>query len=206
MTCQVYIGVDPSVSCLAIAQILGDAPPEQLWRGRQLQVNVIRNPLEKVSGDVGVAAMVQALAKDGRSGIGDIVRGFDDERYVAVEGQHYIAAGKAPAKDIARLGTVAGAAAGILAQYCVRLEMPTAQVWKNGRPKPIDQRWTAAALGWEVEERAGYVCPTNPVIRGTLDRIADWKEAMDAIGIALWMREQVTGVKRPVPRRKELAG
>lgn len=200
---NVYIGVDPSVSCLAIAQILGDAASVMLWGQKQLTVSVISVRQGKhSSGDAGVVAMVNALAANIGKGFFEPLLQTANERFTAVEGQHYIPAGKAPAKDIARLGTVAGAAAGILAQHSDRLEMPTAMQWKGGRPKLIDQRRTARALGWEVEERAGYVCPANPVIRGKLDRITDWKEAMDAIGIALWMREQVAANAR----KKEFAG
>lgn len=191
-----FVGVDPGVTSLGVACIQGIEDAKALQLGKTLWVDVVHNPLPKVSGAAGVVAMIQELANVGRLTV-------PGPYQIAVEGQHYVRGGDAPARDIGRLSTVAGAAAAVLAPHAETLLMPTAVEWKGSIPKAVHQARTCTKLGWAWERKGGergYCVPADPAIRGALPKQTDWKEALDAIGLALWVRAQVQLTKAALAR------
>lgn len=133
--------------------------------------------------------MIENLAHRLRISGGDYCFAVEDQEY-----RHERAKGS-PA-TIFPFAQAAGAAAAILAERSsspVVLVKP--MVWKGSVPKLQHHRRLCHKLSWEWEERGGkepYVVPTVPDwrVQGADDITAtQWPEVLDAIGIALYLRD-----------------
>jgi len=109
---------------------------------------------------------------------------------VVVEGQHYHAGGRSPAKDILKLANVAGAIAGIAATASTaKIAIPPAAEWKGQTPKPMNQARSFAHFGIAYTRGPSFCWPkgcskvAQVVGYGSLKKV-DWKEVADALGLA----------------------
>lgn len=130
---------------------------------------------------------------------------------IAVEAQEiYRGVGDASTKNprsLLLVGNVAGAAL-----VCLMAAMgedspthfPAPQAWKGSVPKPIHQARILHRVGWQYEQVGvtpgkkvvrGYAFPANPedyagVPGASKLKKTDWKHVTDAIGLALYARDQ----------------
>lgn len=130
----------------------------------------------------------------------DWFTGQDNIVAAAIEGQDitYTAKRGANPNDILKLAPISGAACAYARVFnrTANIYMPKPVEWKGSKPKLIHHKHICKfMLGWEYEEKAGYVIPDIPdkdkdSIIG-LDTInpSDWKHIMDAVGLAYWARE-----------------
>ena len=187
---MIYIGIDPDTRRLPIAIVAFDAAD----LGLILEVRMRLIEVEKgVLGRAAALRMAEHLAHHGLR-----PQGADRSTAVAaVEGQYFNPYGKARSQDVALLSFVSGAAATALYRWCDVVYTPLPRQWKGEVPKLIHQQRVARKLGWEVR-RAGsatdpsqaYCVPTDPDTNLLLPRASDWKHGFDAIGLALWARDE----------------
>lgn len=195
-----YIGIDPDLHTCPIAVVNKD--------GKPVYLDITRIPAS-LHNQEAVTAMSKALCTAARS----LSQWLHDQPYAAegfvVEAQEVVytaKTGKNP-RDIVLLAGVAGAA---LAAMSFALGVPGKYVvpvsWKGTRPKQVHQAQICLRLGWEYELRGkkedGYAVPKEPPkMDGGKINTGDWKHAMDAIGLALWLREEM-----PMAARIRAAG
>lgn len=105
--------------------------------------------------------------------------------------------GKNP-RNLVTLAAVAGACLSnalkhLLTPYCY---FPLPQRWKGSVPKTVHQARVLGRIGWKSEivgdRDIGYARPVS--VPGDMELVnvgkTDWKHVVDAIGLALWCREQ----------------
>jgi hypothetical protein len=115
---------------------------------------------------------------------------------VAVEAQEIYQFGTgrtANPKSIMYLATVAGMALAAHSR-AFHLFFPTPQAWKGSVPKIIHQARILSKCGWKYEKVGtldnGYCYPVDvPIGLGDFKK-TDWKHLVDAIGLALYAKEQ----------------
>lgn len=109
-----------------------------------------------------------------------------------VEGQQVYGVGRANANNLLLLALVSGAAVGALSGRETYLVLP--REWKGQQPKGVNQRLTLDHYGWDYKFNgpkkpvSEVVLPDDEdlvVIGGELP-VAHTKEAIDALGLALW--------------------
>lgn len=99
-------------------------------------------------------------------------------------------------ESILLLATYAGVALGICAVVFPSSELHavTPAQWKGQRVKNVHQRSVCEKLGWDYEERAGYVVPSarrsqTPLFVPEGTNKGMYKHIMDAVGIAYWANQ-----------------
>ena len=184
-----FIGCDPDVHQPAFA-VVDDAGAV---------VDAFTVPQKKLTNRAAVVATCHALRKElWREGRSDL--SFECG---AVESQEVYAKGEHRTRnpdDLLLVATISGAALCALSLYCDNLLLPTPKGWKGSVPKHIHQgRILGSRLGWKYEVRGSepkrgkkdtrYCIPTEPPKHLNL-LATEWKHAVDAIGLALFAREQ----------------
>lgn len=114
----------------------------------------------------------------------------DTEAMVVVESQTVAMHHTKNPGSIVLLAQVAGAAV-VSAQetWTVRRTwLPRPNEWKGSVPKLVHQKRIARKMRWAATERSGYVVPVDPPVK--LSKLSGWKHLMDAVGLALWAKEQ----------------
>ncbi len=131
-----------------------------------------------------------------------ITRHFSWSAAAAVEGQNLTYTGKANkarAQDVADLANISGAVCACLMRDSpgARVYLPSPQDWKNSEPKHINQERTFQRLGipfvkacvsvggdgiTKISDNA-YCYPATPLFGLTNSQ---WKDAADAVGLALY--------------------
>lgn len=168
---MIFIGIDPDLHTTAIGALVEDR-----W-----YVDVLRVDKALKEHD----AMVQMCRVVGSS-VPDLVTD-----HAAVEGQEFILQGQARFKDIGLIGCVTGAVLASVRADTVLCPKPSQ--WKGNVPKHIHHARIGRDLGFAVEiagGQKGYGVPQDRELRARLPLTSDWKHAMDALGLALWCREQ----------------
>jgi hypothetical protein len=175
----IYLGVDPDLHATAIASLEDHPSPEFKTDAGALCLWVLTTP-SKLTGYDAARAMVLALTQ--------WEEGTHYSMIAAVEAQYFAPHSKSRPNDIAILSFVAGGACARLAQDCEVLT-PLPVQWKGNTPKPVHHHRIAERLGWSMTTEKGYGIPQGaPGL--LLDNPAHWKHAMDAIGLALWAKDQ----------------
>lgn len=149
----------------------------------------------------GAVRFVQCLAADDiRQMIWRVAREIripSDEFAYAVEDQEYRhERGKGSPATIFPFAQVAGAAAATLAarSRAIPVLVPPMK-WKGSVPKLQHHRRLLTKMGWSWVEQGGknpycVVNGVNNVIGFEEIKPTQWPEVLDAIGIALWLREK----------------
>lgn len=99
---------------------------------------------------------------------------------------------KVDPNDLIHVGQVAGACAALFADSDCKLLIPEPRVWKKQVEKSKMQARFYHRMGWGYEKRNGYAIPKNPPANLAHLKGTDWKEAGDAILLALWGAEILT--------------
>jgi hypothetical protein len=192
---KLCIGIDPDLHSSGIAFVAEDT-------GELVGVAVLREIVKKKGREACVEAAVR-------------IAGFQKLEYpfypfiwetewpdsifaaAAVEGQEAVYAAKhgAGPRPLILLAHVSGAWLNALAPMTANLYLPAPAEWKGQVPKHIKQGRIAAKIGVEVD----VVCPSSPycvpkdpskIPGGDKIKKAEWSEVFDAIGLALYAREQ----------------
>lgn len=195
-----FIGIDPDMHSMGVA-VVTDIDGVKPYLSHVACI--------KAKGETGGAAVV-AISRE----VSDYWQAIGNDVIsscvaFAVEGQEmYLGKTKNP-RSIMFLAAAAGAALHELAsQYPEAFaRFPTPGDWKGQVPKQVHQMRAFNKLGIMALTRgttkSGYCVPDmtgqNVSIGGTLN-IGDWKHVGDAVGIALWVREQYIQSER----KKEL--
>ena len=181
-----FIGVDPDLHDLPLAIADDDGVITHIGRFRQ----------KGAKGDQACLRMIDTLHNELHNKC--LYKVTVPVAAYAVEGQCIYPSGPHQTpnpNDIKWLATVAGAA-------CMHLKhkypesyryLPLPMQWKGSRPKQIHHRQIMRRLGWEFIEKPGYCAPREiyPMVLGVNKiTISAWKHIMDAIGLALWCRDQ----------------
>lgn len=176
-----YVGVDPGTKNLGWA-IVDEA-------GQVVQVGVVR----ATSAEHMVHQLFQYLPTQ-----------FDTVAQVVVESQEYRhGRAKGNPNDLFPLANIAGVAAGLLYDRAARdkgvsgVRFVTPMEWKGSVPKAPHHRRLCDKLRWKYHESSTkdpYIIPDFDEEESPLGdehlRATDWSEVLDAIGLALWLREQ----------------
>jgi len=174
-----WYGVDPDLHRTAVASI---------WESGSWKVVIVPVP-DSVKGRDAMLAMCTTLVQVFPS----LIR-VDVPRHVAVEGQDFRTRGNARFEDIGHLACITGAAIALARTREFSVESPLPSEWKGNIPKSIHHLRIARELGFEVVIKGGpqrgYGVPIDPKIRSMLPLASDWKHGMDALGLALWARNQ----------------
>lgn len=118
-------------------------------------------------------------------------------KLIVVESQEiYPGKNKCKYEDLINLSKVAGAAAGVVLNLLnlpkfSSLRIPKPFEWKGDRPKPLHQSNILKRMGWKCRKTSTHAYPIEPLLE---DRVlnaenisnAEWKEVVDAIGLAMW--------------------
>jgi len=176
MSTKITVGIDPGVGECGIAIMLGDEIAEvfvpKVPRG-------IRGP-EKVT------TMIQIIQALSTPYLPDTVV---VEGQTAYDYRGQIDIKKVDPNDLIHVGQVAGACAAHFIAPSSRLIIPEPKVWKKQVEKGKMQARLYHRLGWGYEPRSGYAIPKNPPSRFSHIKGIDWKEAGDAILLAMWGAE-----------------
>jgi len=182
-----FIGCDPDLHCTAIAVVDEN--------GKVSLVKAIKVPQTKGRvNQVAVLDMIQAIYEKLQAAIALGVK------CVAVESQEiaYTARQGVNPCDLVMLANISVALGKrFLTGYgrTIQLLMPVPQEWKGSVPKQIHQArilnrvdWLCAKAG--SDPKTGYCYPTSLVAESFGLNKGDWKHAVDAIGLALWARDE----------------
>jgi hypothetical protein len=164
--------------------------------GVPMGVHIIEVPKHKNQS----AQAVETFARWARRHIGGL--GGLLPRAMAVEGQSIRRGGHARPNDIKNLAFAAGGISASLLDRWPKADLfvPEPSEWKGSIPKEVHQQRICSAVGWPHERRKGYCVPEDigdcesvrwsdreerKAMRG-----GDWKHGLDALGLALWARDQ----------------
>lgn len=190
-----FIGIDPDLHTTAFAQVGLDKSI--------LGVGVAKVPA-KFKGTEAVLRMIAEMQRFACNHVW-----VTSTRLVCVEGQElYVGKTKNP-KDILALGQVAGGCVAAFAGLSIipDLAMPLPKEWKGGVPKRIHHARIYGSLGIAYKacgtKENGYAVPLDPV--RTIGKVlkSDWKHIGDAIGLALWAREQWVEAQKGNPAARK---
>lgn len=179
-----FIGADPDLHTTGIALVSDNpADPIKVW--------CIEVEKDVRKGRDAAVAMIEAINRFS-GGVSD---------YFAVEAQEiYQGAGqdadtKNP-RSILWLGHVAGALFFFLNMEAIEGYFPSPQEWKGTVPKQIHQARILTSLRIPYEKvgkdpRTGYCRPTDfSRFQGEVKSKTHWKHLIDALGLALWAKDQ----------------
>lgn len=200
------LGLDPSTKVTAYC-IYNPAPK------KILKVGVFRSP-KGLKGTEAAVAMCRILPL----GLHSLGHSYFLDKAV-IEGQNDHAGGKKSIRpiDIMRLALVAGAAIGCV--NAIDIVVPSPSEWKGSISKQAKQGHILRDLGIAFEKRGtakdGYCRPLPMSLHlipgGDVVRyITDWKEIVDAMGLAVWgakecqKAERHERIKLAVKERKKL--
>lgn len=169
-----FVGIDPDTHRTAIALLY----PSDAW---QIRIVPVGRELK------GRDAMIEMCRHMQRH-----IANLPAPAACAVEGQTFLMNGKARFEDIGYCASVSGAVlasfSGSAPAYC-----PEPSAWKGNVPKDIHHARIGKRLGFDVEikgsGKTAYGMPTDKTIRGQLPLASDWKHGLDALGLALWVRD-----------------
>lgn len=186
---MLYAGVDPDLHDTAIAWL---TPKREV-----VKIDIVRVP-QKLKGLDAANAMAVALVQ---ASLGPPIEPYETV-ILTVESQAYrsgASGGKRRAnpEDLIPLATVAGAALARVLWSAMRRATSTLVLpedWKGQRPKLVHQKEICKKLGWSYDEKRDFVVPHEEIVKRLEAHCnmipADWKHALDAIGLALWRIEQ----------------
>lgn len=194
---MIFVGVDPDLHHSALAAV--DETGQKVWA---LLITEVDSKFKEQTAAV-------ELARKLAGQISCLKNMPSDVTAFAVEAQEisYTAkSGKNP-RSILHLAPATGMwlLAGHQAWPGAAVFNPLPQAWKGSVPKQIHQARILTAIGWQYERvgkdhSTGYCRPT-PGGRGDEQMIEDvtarhgkavWKHLVDAIGLALWARDEWT--------------
>ncbi len=176
-----YIGIDPDLTNTAVAYLVGD---------KITKVDIIKAKGKKKESQV--LEMMRALCAHIRhTGFTPLIENW----VLAVEAQVIAAYHTKNPMSILHLGQVAAAALTVYHRTYVEDSpnglslFPRPTEWKGSVPKEIHQARICKKLKWKYTKRSGYCVPEGIGVP-ELARSSDWKHGLDAVGLALWAREQ----------------
>lgn len=174
------LGIDPDLHNLGWAVVEHDGLGFKVFALGTVSITA------KVKGDTAVAMMLTSLGE----------QPWHQTHGLVVEGQQaYLGAQrKATPEDLIRLAQVAGGAFASARRpwhdlACVVLP----RVWKGQVDKPITQARICARLGWDYERKSNWVEPKAAGLEGFDVSGKRWSHVMDAIGLAIYGLDLVTG-------------
>ncbi len=173
-TKKITVGIDPGVRECGIAILHGDEIAECI---------VVRLP-RSVKGAERVPTMIKMLHDVHVPHVADCVV---VEGQTAYDYRGEVDLKKVDPNDLIHVGQVAGACAALfLTDKNCRLIIPEPKIWKKQVAKSKMQARLYHRLGWGYELRSGYAVPKNPPSHLSHLKGTDWKEAGDAILLAMW--------------------
>lgn len=194
-----FIGIDPDLHNTAIAGVDEG--------GKLLFLKVASVPKNIKGSDA-----VPFMAYEVRRALRGLSLAF--HTYGVVESQEiaYTARMGVNPRSIIPLAQVAGACVAELIpvrkEGAASVTVVSPQAWKGSVPKHIHQARTCKRMGWEFQTagtgKNQYCVPIpasmnlgcQDVYYGNITRESDWKHLLDAIGLALWLRDKVEGRRK----------
>jgi Holliday junction resolvasome RuvABC endonuclease subunit len=184
---MIYLGVDPDLHRTGIALLTAD-------------LSICTVVCCKAKGTTGGEAVVDMLNAI-NTAMGAIYADLNvPPLAVVVEGQEVTYASRSKGANPQSIVLLAQVAGGAVALAMVRwateavFHMPKPAEWKGSVPKEIHQARVMSKLGWSHERRSGYCVPlgfgTMNVYGADRLNVGDWEHVADAVGLALWARNQ----------------
>jgi hypothetical protein len=173
------MGVDPDLHCCGFG--IYNIDTNSLYHKGVIQIP------KKAKGLSAVVEMSTKLIEFFDQEIWKHITINDECLVLAVEGQQiYPGKGRARPNDLLKLAHITGSiiSAAIPGLIPEKLWIPSPREWKGNVPKPVHQARTCEALGWGYKKTQGYAYPTGTPGLGMAP--AQWKQALDGIGLALW--------------------
>lgn len=181
MHSPVYIGIDPDLHDTAIAVVDSF--------GQVIGLECATTPA-RLRADKAVVAMSAAILGVMKHHVSI----YPNIAAVAIEGQTINFKMTRDPGSIIKLAHVTGCAVNAVAAarspHVTHIYIPQPREWKGQVPKHIHHERICNRLGWECEihgsKASRYGVPTNASVGAQL-KTAQWKHALDAVGLASWV-------------------